>query len=79
METGRWVVQAAPTGLTAVIDDRGRVLERTDVSERRVIVHEVRLREGHTWYTRIGDRVIVALLGLAFALAALSARVRSRA
>ena len=79
METGRWVVQAAPTGLTAVIDDRGRVLERTDVSERRVIVHEVRLREGHTWYTRIGDRVIVALLGLAFALVALSARVRSRA
>ena len=79
METGRWVVQAAPTGLTAVIDDRGRVLERTDVSERRVIVHEVRLREGHTWYTRIGDRAIVALLGLAFALAALRARVRSRA
>jgi len=79
VETGRWVVQAAPTGLTAVIDDTGRVLERTDVSERRVIVHEVRPREGHTWYTRIGDRTIVALLCVAFVVTALRARLRSRA
>ena len=29
VETGRWVVQAAPTGYSAVIDHRGRVLVRT--------------------------------------------------
>ena len=29
LETGRWVVQAAPTGYSAVIDHRGRVLARS--------------------------------------------------
>ena len=29
LETGRWVVQAAPTGYSAVVDHRGRVLARS--------------------------------------------------
>ena len=51
IETGRWVAQVAPTGFTAVIDDHGRVLERTAISERRVIQRDVELREGLTIYT----------------------------
>lgn len=64
VESGRWVVQAAPTGFSAVIDPEGQVLERTDVSERRVIVAEVRPREGLTWYSRLGDAPLVVLLVL---------------
>ncbi len=64
VESGRWVVQAAPTGFSAVIDPEGQVLERTDVSERRVIVAEVRLREGLTWYSRLGDAPLAVLLVL---------------
>ncbi len=54
IESGRWVAQVSPTGFTAVIDDEGRVLERTNVSERRVIQRELKLREGLTIYTRLG-------------------------
>jgi apolipoprotein N-acyltransferase len=36
IETGRWVLQAAPTGFTAVIDADGDVLMRSGVSERTV-------------------------------------------
>ena len=64
VESARWVVQAAPTGFSAVIDPEGQVLERTDVSERRVIVAEVRLREGLTWYSRLGDAPLAVLLVL---------------
>ena len=31
IETGRWVLQVAPTGFTAVVDDHGDVLERTAI------------------------------------------------
>jgi apolipoprotein N-acyltransferase len=63
VETGRWVVQTAPTGFSAVIDADGNVLQRTAVSEQRILIDEIELREGRTWYTNIGDApIILALL-----------------
>ena len=65
IENGRWVVQAAPTGFTAVVDSDGTVRQRTGVSERKVLYDTVELRDGRTWYTDLGDGIfIVALLGL---------------
>jgi len=61
IETGRWVVQAAPTGFSAFVTPDGRVLERTGVGERDVRVHDVALRRGRTLYTRWGDAPMVAL------------------
>jgi apolipoprotein N-acyltransferase len=69
IETGRWVVQAAPTGFTAVVTDRGEVVERTAQKERRVILADVPLRTGETWYVRLGDgpwiATLLAVLGVA--------------
>lgn len=66
IETGRWVVQVAPTGFSAFVTPSGGVIDRTAVSERAVIRHEVELRDGTTWYTGLGDRpfVVTLLLGL---------------
>lgn len=55
IESGRWVLQVAPTGFSAVIDADGNVIERSAVSERRVIQRTVELREGLTLYTRWGN------------------------
>ncbi len=67
LETGRWVVQAAPTGFSAFVTPDGDVIDRTSVSERAVIRHAVELRRGETWYTRLGDRpvILVMMAGLA--------------
>ena len=63
IETGRWVVQAAPTGFTAIVDADGNVLQRTSVSEQRVLYDTIELRDGRTWYTNLGDGpFIVALI-----------------
>ena len=51
-ETGRWTAQAAPTGFSAVIDHRGRLLEHTDLRERAVIVRTIDRRTGFTPYVR---------------------------
>lgn len=67
VETGRWVVQTAPTGFSAVIDSDGKVLQRTAVSEQKVLVDEIELRDGNTWYTNIGDGPIIFVLLLTLA------------
>jgi apolipoprotein N-acyltransferase len=74
LESGRWVLQVAPTGFSAVVDDHGRVQARTAVSERRVLQQRVRLREGLTWFATLG---LSPALGLS-ALCLLWARLWSR-
>lgn len=65
IETGRWVVQAAPTGFTAFVSPAGDVVERSSQREQRVIIRDIELRTGTTWYVSMGDRpIIVALLVL---------------
>ena len=61
IENGRWVLQVAPTGFTAIVDDDGEVLARTSISEQRVLQREVALREGLTIYTRVGNAPAVVL------------------
>ena len=43
------------------------MLQRTAVSEQRVLYADVALRTGRTWYSRLGDRPIIVVLLLALA------------
>lgn len=61
IETGRWVLQTAPTGFTAVVTPDGDVLQRTAVSERAILYDTVALRTGRTIYVRYGDAVALVL------------------
>src|SRR3546814_7879523 len=67
IETGRWVAQVAPTGFTAVIDDAGNVIERSAISERRVIQRTVELRDGLTIYVRWGNAAGLLLASMCIA------------
>jgi apolipoprotein N-acyltransferase len=53
--TGRWVLQAAPTGFSAIVSPDGTVEQRTSISERRVLQGDVQRRTGQTIATRVGD------------------------
>jgi apolipoprotein N-acyltransferase len=66
IETGRWVVQASPTGFSEFVTPGGDVIDRTSVSERALIRHEVELRSGETWYVKLGDRPFIVLLVLGY-------------
>ena len=78
-ETGRWVLQAAPTGFSAIVDPDGNVLERTGISEQRVLYASVERREGLTLTTRFGPLPWLALAGAAFVLVAVRRRLKNRA
>ena len=79
IESGRWLVQVAPTGFSAFVSPTGEVLQRTGTSEQAVGVrNDVPLRTGLTWYTRYGDTpwraAALVLLAAAWLLAWLTTR-----
>lgn len=78
IETGRDLVQAAPTGYSAVVDHRGQVLARSTLGRRQVLDHTVTLRSGRTLYVRAGNGPVLALGVAAVAGAWLAARRRPR-
>lgn len=63
VENGRYLVRAANTGITGVLDARGRVLESTALFDRTVIVRDVPLIREETFYARRGDVFAWACLG----------------
>lgn len=73
-ETGRWVLQAAPTGFSAIVDPDGNVLDRTGVSEQRVLYATIERREGLTLATRFGPLPWLVLAAAAFVLAVVRRR-----
>ena len=70
-------MRAANTGITAVVDTRGRVLEKTALFERTLLVREVPFVPGLTFYARHGDVFAWSCLALAAALTALSRFARA--
>jgi apolipoprotein N-acyltransferase len=80
-ETGIWTARAANTGVSALIDARGRVREQTRIFERGLLVADVPLRDPArrpTFYTRHGDWLAFAcwLTAAALAVRRLAARAR---
>lgn len=65
--TGRDLLQAAPTGFSAVVDSSGTVRAASNLGERRVLEATVAKRTGRTLYVDTGDSVM-AWLALAGSL-----------
>jgi apolipoprotein N-acyltransferase len=76
IEEGRYMVRAANTGISGVVDPYGRVLDRTSLFETRVLVREVRFLRDRTVYSRVGD--LLGYVSLALTAGALAAVWRQR-
>lgn len=68
VENRRYVVRAANTGITAVVDPRGRILERTALFDQAVLVREVPFVAEMSFYARHGDLFARACAAIALAL-----------
>jgi apolipoprotein N-acyltransferase len=68
-ETGRPVLQASVSGISAVIDPDGTVHHTTDLFEKAIVSTTITTRTGQTPYVRFGDWVVLlsalALVGAA--------------
>jgi apolipoprotein N-acyltransferase len=64
IEQGRYLVRAANTGISGIIDPYGRILVRTNLFETVAVVGEARFVQDTTVYARIGDLVAHLSLGV---------------
>ena len=62
VELRTWVVRATNTGISAVVDPAGRVVQRLGLFEEGVLVADVATAGARTAYARFGDGPILALL-----------------
>jgi apolipoprotein N-acyltransferase len=76
IEQGRYLVRAANTGISGIVDPYGRVLIKTTLFETAAVVGEARFVQEKTLYARIGD--LAAQLCAAVTLLAVAAAVRRR-
>ena len=74
LSEGRDLLQASPTGFSALIDHDGRVLERSSLGVRALMVGKLSTRTGATLYERFGELVpvlaglVALIIGWALAL-----------
>jgi apolipoprotein N-acyltransferase len=71
VETGRYLVRAANTGISGVVDPYGRVVVQSPLFQTGTWVGEVRWLDGMTPYVRMGDAVAWACMLVTVALLAL--------
>ena len=79
VETGRYLVRAANTGISGIVDPYGRIVVQSPLFETGTWVGEVRWLDGTTPYVRIGDAVAWASMLVLCALLALPVWERLRA
>ena len=78
IENGRYLVRAANTGISGVVDPYGRVLAESGIFEPAVMVEEVRFVSARTIYTRIGDAFPYASVLVTLALLVLARAPRHK-
>ncbi|BCS34170.1 apolipoprotein N-acyltransferase [Luteitalea sp. TBR-22] len=80
VENGRYLVRAANTGISGVVDPYGRVVVQSPLFETGTWTADVRWLDGRTVYTRVGDTVAWACMLVTVALLALpwAERLRRR-
>jgi apolipoprotein N-acyltransferase len=71
VENGRWVVNAAVSGISAFVDPSGRIVAEAGLFEPAVLRHHIRSSDVMTLYVRLGDWVPWLSLALVLGLVAI--------
>jgi apolipoprotein N-acyltransferase len=70
LEAGRWMARGTNTGMTAIVDNKGRLVDIAPPFVAHVLAGEVQPRAGSTPYVRIGNLgfllLALSMLGAAF-------------
>ncbi|MCF8004859.1 MAG: apolipoprotein N-acyltransferase [Chromatiaceae bacterium] len=81
LESGRWLIRATNTGISAIIDSRGQVRDQLPLFARSALTGTLEARVGSTPFVRFGSQVplsMAALMLLAGLVLALRVRRQAR-
>ncbi len=76
IEQGRYLARAANTGISGFVDPYGRVIQRSEIFEREILVGDVRMLESRTIYGTIGDLFAYICAGLTLTALIFSGGIR---
>lgn len=76
LETGRYMLRATNTGVTAIIDERGRVLQTIEIFTTAALHGLAQGFSGATPYVRAGNYPVLGLAGLLVCIGLMSALSR---
>ena len=79
IEEGRYLLRAANTGISTVLDPNGRILRWIDPLEEGYAVCEVSFRTGRTLYSIIGNLFVYLCIALCTAAPVAGVVLRKRA
>lgn len=65
IETGRYVMRAANTGVSSIITDKGEVLDYLDTFERGYVLEDIKMLDHTTLYTVIGNTFVYLCMAFA--------------
>jgi apolipoprotein N-acyltransferase len=74
VENGRFLVRAANTGISGIVDPYGRVVQASAIYAPAIVVGDVRFLRSRTIYSRIGDSVAYASIAATLVLLVLIRR-----
>ncbi|MCW3084291.1 MAG: lnt [Bacteroidetes bacterium] len=78
IETRRWIVRSANTGISCFIDPYGKIIKPTKWWTPDVIEQQIQLHNDETFYTKYGDYIARAALCITFAMLIYSLLIRFR-
>ena len=69
IETRRWIVRSANTGISMIINEKGEIIQELGWDKRGILEHNIPILKKQTFYVRYGDylgRIALILSGLLF-------------
>ena len=72
VETGRYLIRSATTGVSGIIDDHGRTLANSGIFEKTIVESHIQKSDHKTLFVRIGYSYLYLLLILSFSYLAYS-------
>lgn len=77
LEMGRYLLRVTNTGLTGIVDPKGKIVEQAPMFEQATISVRIKPMTGMTPYARIGDELVIAGLSLLLLIQLLMRRKRA--
>lgn len=62
LESGRYLLRATNTGVTAIVSEKGKIIYQTPVMQRASITADIKPMSGLTPYARIGNKPVIVLI-----------------
>lgn len=74
IETGRYVLRATTSGISAIIDNRGNILKQTKMFNREILTGEYSNCFNHTIWNHLGNKIILVFLLVCLGISYFKAR-----